>query len=99
MSKKLEDIKLRSEDVQEILTRRPSWMIRWGITLIFAILLLFVLISWFIKYPDTIEGKIVVMSQSPPIRLVNKTAGTLESVLVKDGDIVEKGDALARFEN
>lgn len=99
MSKKLDDIKLRSEDVQEILTRMPSWMIRWGITLIFAILLLFVLISWFIKYPDTIDGEVVVMSQSPPIRLVNKTAGTLESVLVKDGDIVEKGDPLARFEN
>lgn len=99
MSRKLEDIKLRSEDVQEILTRMPSWTIRWGITVIFGILLILLLISWMIKYPDTIQGEIMVTSQSPPIRLVNKTAGTLESVLVKDGDLVEKGDALARFEN
>ncbi|MFK7787568.1 MAG: HlyD family secretion protein [Crocinitomicaceae bacterium] len=99
MSRKLEDIKLRSEDVQEILTRMPSWTIRWGITVISVILAMFIFVTWLIKYPDTIDGQIIVTSQTPPIRLVNKTAGTLESVLVKDGDVVEKGDPLARFEN
>ena len=99
MSRKLKDIELRSEEVQEILTKIPSWMIRWGTTFIFGILLLFILISWFVKYPDTIDGEALVTSQSPPVRLVNKTSGTLESILVKEGDFVKKGDPVALFEN
>ena len=34
------EIELRSEEVQEILTRVPHWMIRWGTVLIFGIILM-----------------------------------------------------------
>ena len=31
---------LRSEEVQEILGRPPRWILRWGITLLFSVILL-----------------------------------------------------------
>lgn len=36
MSDLLDNIELRSEEVQEILTRVPNWMIRWGSVLFFS---------------------------------------------------------------
>ena len=33
------EIELRSEEVQEILTRVPHWMIRWGSVLVLLIVL------------------------------------------------------------
>ena len=48
------EIEIRSDEVQEILSAVPNWMIRWGITLIFGLIIMLVFISWFIKYPDII---------------------------------------------
>ena len=52
------DIELRSEQVQEILTKVPHWMIRWGNLVILILLLVLLLFSYFIKYPDINTAKI-----------------------------------------
>ena len=36
---KKNDIELRSEEVQEVMGEIPSWIIRWGITLLTAVVL------------------------------------------------------------
>ena len=51
---------IRSDEVQEIISAVPSWMIRWGITLIFGLILMLVSLSWFIKYPDIIFGNAIL---------------------------------------
>jgi hypothetical protein len=56
MDKKNEFIELRSNEVQEILTRVPPGIIRWGITVIFLILCLLFFGSWMIHYPDIVGG-------------------------------------------
>jgi len=56
MPEKIEHIELRSDEVQEIMSYVPNWMIRWGITLIFILIALGIFITWFIKYPDVISG-------------------------------------------
>jgi len=66
---------IRSDEVQEILSHIPHWMIRWGITLMFGLILLLLFISWFIKYPDVIEGRITITTEQPLIRLINETDG------------------------
>ena len=50
----LDNIELRSEEVQEILEKVPHWMIRWGNVLFLALIVLLLVISWFVKYPDVI---------------------------------------------
>jgi hypothetical protein len=56
---------LRSEEVQEILTRVPHWLIRWGSVLIFTILLMLLLVSWIVKYPDIAVFKAVSAPGTP----------------------------------
>ena len=50
------NIELRSEEIQELLTKIPSVIIRWGITVLFFCTLLLLAISVFIKIPEKIHG-------------------------------------------
>ncbi len=92
-------IELRSEEVQEILTRVPHWMIRWGTILIFGIILMLLFTSWFIKYPDIITTQIVITTNIPPEKLIAKVSGRITTILVKDGVNVSKSTPLAIIEN
>ncbi|GLB51503.1 hemolysin [Neptunitalea chrysea] len=93
------NMELRSEEVQEILTRVPHWMIRWGNTLFFSLILLLLFISWFVKYPDIISAEGLLTTQIPPEREIAKTGGKIQAILVKDGQKVTKGKPLAIIEN
>jgi multidrug resistance efflux pump len=91
---KLEHIELRSESVQEILSQPPNWMVRWGNTIIFIILLMVLLMSWFIKYPEFIPATIVVTSQNPPEKLEARTNSKIEKILIKDHQKVSENKIL-----
>ncbi|WP_445456751.1 HlyD family secretion protein [Flavobacterium sp. HNIBRBA15423] len=93
------DIELRSEQVQEILTKVPHWMIRWGNLVILIILMLVLLFSYFIKYPDINTAQIIVTTAIPPEKLMARTSGRIESILVNDNSVVQKGTPLAVIEN
>ena len=93
------ELELRSEEVQEILTRMPNWMIRWGNVVILIILIIVFLVSWFIRYPDIISTQIVITTQIPPQKLITKTSGKIEALLVKDRVIVNINTPLAVIEN
>ena len=90
---------LRSEEVQDILTKVPHWMIRWGTVLIFAIICMLFFVSWFIKYPDVVNTEIVITTNIPPEKIVSKSSGRIEAILVKNKAIVSKGTTLAIIEN
>ncbi|WP_264526029.1 MULTISPECIES: HlyD family secretion protein [unclassified Flavobacterium] len=90
---------LRSEEVQDILTKVPHWMIRWGTVLIFVIISMLFFVSWFIKYPDVVTTQIVITTNIPPEKIVSKSSGRIEAILVKDKSIVSKNSTLAIIEN
>ena len=90
----LDHIELRSENVQDILTRPPHWMVRWGNTLILIIMLMILLMSYFIKYPEFVPAPIIVTSQNPPEKLLSRTNSKIEKIFVKDHQKVRKNDIL-----
>lgn len=93
------NIEVRSDEVQEIMSKVPNWMIRWGITLIFVIVLLFLFLSWLIKYPDVVQGKATFSTQKPAIRLVAKANGEIDYISVKNNSAVSKGSIIATVGN
>lgn len=93
------DIELRSEEVQEILTRIPHWMIRWGSVVVLLILLSLFFVSWLVKYPDVITTQIVITTNIPPEKLVAKVPGKIEAILVIDKATILKNTPLAVIEN
>lgn len=98
MSKEKE-LELRSEEVQDILTRIPHWMIRWGNLLILIIILLIFIFSWWIKYPDILSTEIIVTTQIPPEKIAAKSSGRIEKIFIENRADVHKGAPLAIIEN
>jgi multidrug resistance efflux pump len=99
MSEQNTKFELRSEEVQDILTKVPHWMIRWGTILIFGIIIMLFFTSWFLKYPDVVKTEIVITTNIPPEKLVAKTSGRITAILVKDKSIVAQNTHLAVIEN
>ena len=99
MPENREHIELRSDEVQEIMSHVPNWMIRWGITLIFVLILMGLFICWFIKYPDVINGTAVLSTKQPTISLVNKMDGEIDALYFDDHVEVKKGDVIATLRN
>ena len=87
-------IELRSEEVQDIISQVPGWLLRWGITLIFLLFVALLGISWFIRYPDIIKATVVVTTNPAPINLVSRTSGKI-TLLKKDNESIEKRDVIA----
>lgn len=99
MPNKTKDIQLRSEEVQDILSSVPNWMIRWGNTLVLVLLIMFVFMSWFIKYPDIINTKVIVTTEIPPEKIYAKSTGKFDAFFIKDNDSIIKNKVLAILEN
>ncbi len=99
MPNKIEDIDLRSEEVQEILTKIPHWMIRWGSVLFLLLIMMLLSISWFVKYPDVIVSQAIITTQIPPQKEYAKITGKLGNILVKDKQLVSPNQPLAILEN
>ena len=87
-------IELRHEDVQEILGTPPSWIIRWGTTVILSGICLLLLVGWIVKYPDIIPAQVLITTEVPPISVVARTTGYLSKLVVKENDTVHVGDLL-----
>lgn len=88
----------RSEEVQEILSYSPNWITRWGIVLVFMIVVSLLVASWFIRYPDVIPARITITDLSPSVSLVARSSGKL-ILFVKEGDDVRGSANVAAIEN
>lgn len=89
---------INSEEVQEIITAIPKWIVRWGITLILAVLGTIIFLSALIQYPDVVRVNLKVNSLNSPKQVLAKKSGKLIKLLVKDGQIVKENQLLAFFE-
>jgi HlyD family secretion protein len=99
ISAQLQEIEIRSEEVQEIMGFIPHWIIRWGITLIFLVIFFVLLGSWFFRYPDVIVSEIVLTTENPPAPLIARVNGKIAELFVNDNQKVKKGKYLAVIEN
>lgn len=94
-----EQINIRSEEVQEILSYVPNWMIRFGNALIFLIMVLLFVISYFVRYPDLVDAEVIVTTNNPPVKVMAKIAGKMDALLVDDNQEVNQNTVLAVMEN
>ena len=93
------NIQIRSEEVQEILSYVPNWMVRYGNTLVLLLILLLLLITWFVKYPDVITAEVVVTTKIPPEKIYAKSTGKIETILVSNRAKITANSIIAVIEN
>ena len=94
-----QDIEIRSESVQDILTAVPSWMIRWGNTLLFILIIMVFILSWLIKYPDVIPSQASVTTAIPPEKIIAKATGKIQKIFIANEHDITENTAIAVIEN
>ena len=89
---------LYSDPVKEIMGRPPRRILRWGTSIMLIIFVLFILFAWLIKYPDTIPAPVEITTTNPPVTLVTKITGHINSFFVKEREKVSAGQLVAVME-
>jgi multidrug resistance efflux pump len=89
---------LYSDPVNEIMGNPPGKILRWGTTVMFLVLVLFILFAWLIRYPDIIPAQVEITTLSPPVTLVTKITGLIKYLYVKEKEKVTAGQLLAVME-
>ncbi|MDN5285034.1 MAG: HlyD family efflux transporter periplasmic adaptor subunit [Mucilaginibacter sp.] len=88
-----------SDDIQDIISASPPWLLRWGITLFFMIIMLILGLSAFIKYPDIIKTQLKITSLDAPKSIVAKVSGKLSTLLVVNDQTVMTDQPLGYLES
>lgn len=88
-----------TEQIQDIIGTPPSWMVRWGMTLLFGIVVMLIGLFELIKYPDTIKTQLKIRSSTLDQAVIVKDPGKILTLLVKNNEEVQNREALAVIEN
>lgn len=92
-----DDINIRSEEILEILSTPPRWLVRWGTLAAFVALVLLGWVGYWVKYPDMVAAEVVVSSAEPVQRLNPKEDVYIEHLLLQSEDTVHAGEAIVVF--
>lgn len=92
-------VEQHSEEVQEIIGSVPHWLMRWGITLFFLVLLTVLLMSALIQSPEIVSGKLMINSENRPQEVIARKSGKLMRLFVTRNAEVKSGQILAFMES
>lgn len=91
-------MELKSEPMNALLSNPPKWMVGSGSGMFLLVLLVTLLLTWFIQYPDEVSGDITVTTSQAPIELSNQSYVQLKSLNVTEKQQVHQGDLIAQFD-
>lgn len=97
--RRVDEVPLHSEMVEDVLGVAPRWIVRWGNTLIMGLVGALFSLTWIVHYPDVVGANVTVTSTRPPSDLRAPTSGELTQVRVKAGDMVRRDQVLAVIGN
>lgn len=88
-----------SNEIEEIISKKPPFIVRWGTVYFFILLLLLGLICWFIQYPDLVTANAKLNSVNAPKEVITRTDGKLLKIAVKENEQVQTGQLLGFMES
>ncbi|MGB4775227.1 MAG: HlyD family efflux transporter periplasmic adaptor subunit [Daejeonella sp.] len=89
------DDELISDEIRDIISHQPHWIIRRGIMLMALVVGSLLILSWFVQYPDVTKAPLYLVAVNSPKKVVSRTEGKLEKLLVNTGALVKKNQTLA----
>ena len=94
-----QNIDYLSGDVREILGKPPSRVTHWVFAITLCMIAVLVFASFIFRYPEIIDGDLVLSTAEAPFSVDAPRTGLLATVKVKEGDLVTKNQLIAIFEN
>ena len=93
------DLESHSEEVDEIMSLIPNRIIRWGLTVIFALFSALLMGSYFFKSPEIIRAPMILTKKNPPVSLISKSTGKIDRLFAVDGQIIKEKGNIALINN
>ena len=90
---------IRSAELQEVMSGIPGSFLKWGLFIFFAIILILIAGSYFIKNPEIVTVPVVITTQNPPVVLVAKSGGEIDKLFVTEGSIINEDEVIAIIGN
>lgn len=90
---------IQSPELQEVMTEIPGSFLRWGLFVFFAIVMILLAGSWFIKNPEIVTVPIVITTQNPPVVLIAKSGGGINKLFVNEGSKIKADEVVAIIGN
>ena len=88
-----------SEEVEEIMSFIPNRVIRWGLTVIFAVFAMLLIGSYCFKSPEIIRAPMKLTTKNPPVSLISKSTGKIDRLFAVDGQIIVEKENIALINN
>ena len=86
-------------EIEEIISKKPPFILRWGISILLFIFLALLAISWFIQYPDTVTAKGSLNSINAPKEVMVQSSGKLVRLFAKEGQQAVANEVLGYMES
>lgn len=87
------------EGIMSMIGPPPRWITKLGIKIILLVLILFFVLGWAIKSPDTVRGTITVSSNNPLVKIESSIDGRIAGLYHRNGIWIQRGQLIAEFEN
>lgn len=96
---KIKNIKLLSTEVKDIISQKPSWLVRNGMLLFLLIIVVLVSTTFLINYPDVVNTNATLLTINTPKEIKVKTDGKLIKLFAKENQYVAQNDILGYIES
>jgi hypothetical protein len=87
----------RESNIEDIVGNVPSRYILYTSASLLIVLIIGLILSHFIKYPEIISAPVLLKSDDAPIKIVARQPSFVDSLLIQDESNVTKGDILLTF--
>jgi HlyD family secretion protein len=89
----------RSEMANEIISHKPDFIEKWALFIFMLILLILIVSTWFISYPDIIESQATLTAANAPKEIVIRQDGRLVKLAKHNNEKVSKGEIFGWIES
>lgn len=90
---------LHSEDMEEIISRRPGFFETLALPLLLSIIIGGIITTAFIRYPDVISTDGTLIAENAPKELIAAQSGRIVKILVSNNQHVDSNQVIGCFES
>ena len=94
-----ESIITQPTEINDLIGNAPNWIVRSGITVVALVVVVGLIMSYLISYPDKLSAPVIITTQNPPVDLVSNASGKIANIFLVDKDTVQKNDTILYIEN
>lgn len=92
-------IKLMAPEVDDILSKPPQGLLRWGSGWVVSILVLLMTGSYFVHFPEYVDATATITTAHPPLWLTARVTSRIKELYADHLSLVKQGQLIAVLEN